>query len=58
LVSTNPDARRPTSPFVVFYGETSEAQNTELTGKLVLNNPEPMSVKSIRMTLTGTRKVS
>ncbi|KAF1969340.1 carbon catabolite repression protein-like protein cred [Bimuria novae-zelandiae CBS 107.79] len=49
---------KPSSPFVVFYGEPSEAQNTELTGKLVLNNPESMSVKSIRMTLQGTRKVA
>lgn len=49
---------KPDSPFVVFYGEPSEAQDTELTGKLVLTNPESMSVKSIRVTLTGTRKVS
>ncbi|KAJ4299085.1 hypothetical protein N0V90_004329 [Kalmusia sp. IMI 367209] len=49
---------KPSSPFVVFYGESSEAQNTELTGKLILNNPESMSVKSIRMTLTGIRKVA
>lgn len=43
---------------MVFYGESSEAQDTELTGKLVLTNPEPMSVKCIRVTLTGMRKVS
>ena len=42
----------------MFYGESSESQNTELTGKLILNNPESMSVKSIRMTLQGTRKVA
>ncbi|KAF1953681.1 hypothetical protein CC80DRAFT_136670 [Byssothecium circinans] len=49
---------KPDSPFVVFYGEPSEAQNAELTGKLVLTNQESMSVRSIRMTLTGVRKVS
>ncbi|KAJ4350437.1 uncharacterized protein N0V89_009058 [Didymosphaeria variabile] len=49
---------QPSSPFIVFYGESSEAQSTELTGKLILNNPESMSVKSIRMTLQGTRKVA
>lgn len=43
---------------MVFYGEPSEAQNAELTGKLVLTNPESMSVRSIRMALTGVRKVS
>jgi len=54
----NTDSYRPDSPFVVFYGETSEAQDAELTGKLVLTNSESMSVKSIRVTLTGMRKVS
>ncbi|KAF2680791.1 carbon catabolite repression protein-like protein cred [Lentithecium fluviatile CBS 122367] len=49
---------KPDSPFVVFYGEPSEAQDAELTGKLVLTNSESMSVKSIRVTLTGVRKVS
>ena len=29
-----------------------------MRGKLVLNNPESMSVRSLRITLTGTRKVS
>lgn len=56
--SSDRAAPRPNSPFVVFYGEPNEAQNTELTGKLILNNPESMSVKSIRMTLQGTRKVA
>ena len=49
---------RPDSPFVVFYGEPSEAQDAELTGKLVLTNPESISVRSIRITLTGMRKVT
>ncbi|RII12598.1 hypothetical protein CUC08_Gglean004715 [Alternaria sp. MG1] len=49
---------KPESPFVVFYGESSESHETELRGKLVLNNPESMSVRSLRITLTGTRKVS
>ncbi|USP79436.1 hypothetical protein yc1106_06710 [Curvularia clavata] len=49
---------KPDSPFVVFYGEPSESHETELKGKLVLNNPESMSVRSLRITLTGTRKVS
>ncbi|PSN75280.1 carbon catabolite repression protein cred, partial [Corynespora cassiicola Philippines] len=49
---------KPESPFVVFYGEPSESQDVELKGKLFLNAPESMNVKSIRMTLTGTRKVS
>jgi hypothetical protein len=49
---------RPDSPFVVFYGESSEAQDAELKGKLVLTNSESMSVKCIRVTLTGMRKVS
>lgn len=52
------DRDRPDSPFVVFYGEPSEAQDTELTGKLVLTSSESMSVRGIRMTLTGMRKVS
>ena len=43
---------------MVFYGESSEAQDAELSGKLVLTNAESMSVKSIRVTLTGLRKVS
>ncbi|PVH95154.1 carbon catabolite repression protein cred [Periconia macrospinosa] len=49
---------KPDSPFVVFYGPPSEAQDAELKGKLVLSNAESMSVRSIRMTLTGVRKVS
>ncbi|KAF2847508.1 carbon catabolite repression protein-like protein cred [Plenodomus tracheiphilus IPT5] len=49
---------KPESPFVVFYGESAESHETELKGKLVLNNPESISVRSIRITLTGTRKVS
>ncbi|CAI6331808.1 unnamed protein product [Periconia digitata] len=49
---------KPDSPFVVFYGEASESQNAELKGKLVLSHAESMSVKAIRMTLTGVRKIS
>ncbi|KAF2123549.1 hypothetical protein P153DRAFT_303627 [Dothidotthia symphoricarpi CBS 119687] len=49
---------RPDSPFVVFYGEPSESQDAELKGKLILTNPESISVRCIRLTLTGTRKVS
>ncbi|EUC46509.1 hypothetical protein COCMIDRAFT_92659 [Bipolaris oryzae ATCC 44560] len=49
---------KPDSPFVVFYGESAESHETELKGKLILNNPESMSVRSLRITLTGTRKVS
>ncbi|ORY00171.1 hypothetical protein BCR34DRAFT_116240 [Clohesyomyces aquaticus] len=49
---------QPVSPFIVFYGEPNEAQDTELKGKLILNAPESMSVRSIKMTLTGTRRVS
>ncbi|KAI4614243.1 uncharacterized protein J4E87_009640 [Alternaria ethzedia] len=30
----------PESPFVVFYGESSESHETELRGRLILNNPE------------------
>jgi hypothetical protein len=51
-------AARPQSPFVVFYGDPSESQSAELVGKLVLNNPEPMSVRSIKLSLTGMRKIS
>ncbi|KAJ4983988.1 arrestin [Stagonosporopsis vannaccii] len=49
---------KPDSPFVVFYGEPSESHDAELKGKLVLNNPESISVRSVRITLTATRKVS
>jgi hypothetical protein len=42
----------------VFYGESSESHETELRGKLVLTNPESLSVRNVRITLTGTRKVS
>jgi hypothetical protein len=49
---------KPDSPFVVFYGESSESSDAELKGKLVLNNPESISVRSVRVTLTATRKVS
>ncbi|OAL52617.1 hypothetical protein IQ07DRAFT_378564 [Pyrenochaeta sp. DS3sAY3a] len=49
---------KPESPFVVFYGESSESHETELKGKLILQNPESISVRSIRITLAGTRKVS
>lgn len=51
-------AARPQSPFVVFYGDPAESPSTELVGKLVLNNPEPMSVRSIKLSFTGMRKIS
>ncbi|KAF2760263.1 hypothetical protein EJ05DRAFT_492081 [Pseudovirgaria hyperparasitica] len=47
----------PSSPFVVLYGSPAEAQATELTGKLVLTNPDSMPVKGIKMSLVGIRKV-
>lgn len=43
---------------MVFFGEPSESHDAELKGKLVLNNPESISVRSVRITLTATRKVS
>ncbi|KAF2009381.1 hypothetical protein BU24DRAFT_358230 [Aaosphaeria arxii CBS 175.79] len=49
---------KPNSPFVVFYGEPSESQPTDLAGKLVLSNPESMSVKGIKMTLIGMRRIA
>ncbi|EAT79385.1 hypothetical protein HBH56_100910 [Parastagonospora nodorum] len=49
---------KPESPFVVFYGESSESHETELRGKLILTNPESISVRGVRISLTGTRKVS
>ncbi|KAH8711886.1 carbon catabolite repression protein cred [Phaeosphaeriaceae sp. PMI808] len=49
---------KPDSPFVVFYGESAESHEAELRGKLILTNPESISVRSVRITLTGTRKVS
>jgi hypothetical protein len=52
------DSARPQSPFVVFYGDPSESQSADLVGKLVLNNPESMSVRSIKLSLTGMRKIS
>jgi hypothetical protein len=51
-------AARPQSPFVVFYGDPSESPSAELVGKLVLNNPEPISVRSIKLSFTGMRKIS
>lgn len=42
----------------MFYGESSESHETELKGKLILQNPESIHVRSIRITLTGSRKVS
>lgn len=49
---------KPTSSFVVFHGTPSESQPADITGTVVLHNPEAMSVKGVRITLTGTRKVS
>ncbi|KAF2870172.1 hypothetical protein BDV95DRAFT_595718 [Massariosphaeria phaeospora] len=49
---------KPDSPFVVFYGEPQEEQCAELTGRLVLSNPESTTLKSIQMTLRGTRKTT
>lgn len=43
---------------MVFYGEPSESHDAELKGKLILNNPESLSVRCVRITLTATRKVS
>ncbi|KAF2494718.1 carbon catabolite repression protein cred [Lophium mytilinum] len=48
----------PDSPFVVLYGLPSEAQQVELTGKLVLTNHESMAVRGIKVNLSGMRKVS
>ena len=43
---------------MVFYGEPAESQDADLTGKLVLTSPESMSVKAIKITLTGLRRVA
>ena len=43
---------------MVLYGEPSESHDAELKGKLILNNPESLSVRCVRITLTATRKVS
>ncbi|KAH7119674.1 carbon catabolite repression protein cred [Dendryphion nanum] len=48
---------KPQSSFVVLYGEPSESQPVDLVGKLVLTNPESMSVKGIKMTLLGMRRI-
>jgi hypothetical protein len=42
----------------VLYGHPSEAQPVELSGKLVLTNPESMAVRGIKVNLSGMRKVS
>lgn len=49
---------KPNSPFVVFHGKPHEAQPADLTGIVVLHSPESMTVKGVKITLTGTRKVS
>lgn len=50
--------RSPDSPLLIVYGGPSEAQNAELTGKIILNNPESMFVKGIEIKLMGMREVS
>ncbi|KAF2196182.1 hypothetical protein GQ43DRAFT_272365 [Delitschia confertaspora ATCC 74209] len=49
---------KPDSSFIVFQGPPSEGRSTELSGKLVMNLSETVSVKNMRLLLWGERKVS
>ncbi|KAL1618009.1 hypothetical protein SLS54_007542 [Diplodia seriata] len=49
---------RPDSPFIVFQGDAHHAESVTLTGKLVLTNHDSIPVRSIKLSLIGTRKVS
>jgi hypothetical protein len=46
------------SPFIVFYGDQHEAEPATLTGSVVLNNPDHMNVRNIRVKLEGKWRVS
>ncbi|KAL9094959.1 MAG: hypothetical protein Q9165_002909 [Trypethelium subeluteriae] len=48
----------PDSEFVVFHGNEHEAGEVELCGKVILNTPESLNFKTIKVTLEGRRKVS
>jgi hypothetical protein len=45
------------SPFVVFNGEPYEADPIDLAGSLILNNPDHMNVRSIKIKFEGKWKV-
>ncbi|KAI9666024.1 MAG: hypothetical protein M1821_003959 [Bathelium mastoideum] len=48
----------PDSEFIVFHGNEHEAGEVELSGKVLLNAPESLSFKSIKIVLEGKRKIS
>lgn len=45
------------SPFVVFHGEPYEADPIDLAGSLILNNPDHMNVRSIKIKFEGKWRV-
>ncbi|KAF2239584.1 hypothetical protein EV356DRAFT_528167 [Viridothelium virens] len=48
----------PDSEFVVFHGNEHEAGEVELYGKVILNTPESLNFKTIKVSLEGRRKIS
>ena len=46
------------SPFVVFNGENNDGVPVDVSGTLVLSNPDHMNVRSIKITLLGKWRVS
>jgi hypothetical protein len=46
------------SPFAVFYGDEHEAQPVSVSGTLVLNNPDHMNVRGVKVKLEGKWRVT
>ena len=48
----------PDTEFVVFHGNEHESREVELSGKVVLNTPDSLNFKAVKVVLEGKRKVS
>ena len=44
---------RPDQQYIVFRGSETEAASSHLSGNVVLSITEPLTIKYIRLTLTG-----
>ena len=46
------------SPFAVFYGDSHEAEPVAVTGRLVLDSPDHMNIKGVKIKFEGNWRVS
>lgn len=49
---------RPDTRFIVFHGDEHNAESVKLTGVIRLTTPESMSIKAVKLSLEGKRRIA